>query len=140
MSILGETEAPVMDDQMRRAIWRSLTDVGPLKPVGYLPIYTIRRFLKTTPKVLAASAARRGLRSAKFTTKTSRIRSGALYVYDRKALEGLLSERAEAVQTAGLPLNADAFVAHIAAVWYDMDHPAHGIIAIAFGGQPLDAD
>ncbi|SEI14033.1 hypothetical protein SAMN05216228_102789 [Rhizobium tibeticum] len=118
---------------MRSAILRSLTLVGPSKPVGYLPINTIKRFLDTTPKALAAAAARRGLASAHFTTRNTGIQSGALYVYDCDALERLLDEQAEAVAAAGLPLNADMFVAHIAAVFYDTGHPAHRIIAAAFG-------
>jgi hypothetical protein len=31
-------------------------------------------------------------------------------------------------------------VAHIAAVRYDMDHPAHRIIATTFGEQPHEVD
>ncbi|MBY5523413.1 hypothetical protein [Rhizobium leguminosarum] len=136
-----ETEREfVLDDKMRSAILHSLTAVGRSKPVGYLPIYTIKRFLKTTPKALAASAARRGLATAQFTTRSCRIKSGAFYVYDRVALESLLKEQAEAVQAAGLPSNAGTFVAHIAAVWYDTGHPAHGIIATTFGEPPLEVD
>ena len=141
MNASVETEREIiLDDKMRSAILHSLMAVGPSKPIGYLPIYTIKRFLKTSPKALAASAARRGLATAQFTTKTCRIKSGAFYVYDRIALEILLNEQAEAVQAAGLPSNAGTFVAHIAAVWYDTGHPAHGIIATTFGEPPLEVD
>ncbi|MBY5809388.1 hypothetical protein [Rhizobium leguminosarum] len=128
----------VFDDEWRGTLLRSLTDVGPSKAVGYLPLYTIKRFLKTTPKALATSAASRGLAAARFTSRACRIKSGALYVYDRTTLTGLLQGQAEAVGPAGLPLNADAFVAHIAAVLYDEDHPAYGFIAAAFGQQPFE--
>lgn len=133
MNTCVETENDVIPDEMVEKLLRSLADVGPLKPVGYLPRSTIRRFLRTTPKALAASAVKRGLATAEFTTRNSAIHSGALYVYDRNALNSLVREQAEAVQAAGLPLDADAFVAHIAAVFYDSDHPAHGIVAAAFG-------
>ncbi|MEX2695835.1 hypothetical protein [Rhizobium mongolense] len=137
MNTLGKTERKIiLDDETQSALLRQLTDVGPAKSVGYLPIYTIKRFLGTTPKALAAAAARRGLASALFTARTTSIKSGALYVYDRDALERLLDGQADAVQAAGLPLNADVFVAHIAAVFYDMRHPAHRIIAAAFGENP----
>jgi hypothetical protein len=120
---------------MRSAILRSLTDVGSSKPVGYLPIYTIKRFLYTTPKAIAAAAARCGLATAHFTKRNTGIQSGALYVYDRDALDRLLDDEAEAVASAGLPPNADMFVAHIAAVFYATGHLAHRIIAAAFGDR-----
>ncbi|MDF0697761.1 hypothetical protein PYR71_14855 [Rhizobium sp. MC63] len=132
MNTCGE-ENDIIPNEMIEKLLRDLTDVGPLKPIGYLPRSTIKRFLKTTSKALAASLVKRGLAVAEFTTRHSMIHSGALYVYDRNALDSLIREQAEAVQAAGLPLNADSLVAHIAAVFYDLDHPAHGIIATAFG-------
>ncbi|MBY3464216.1 hypothetical protein HFN80_09340 [Rhizobium laguerreae] len=51
----------ILDEETQNALLRDLTGVGPSKIVGYLPIYTIRQFLGTTPKALAAAAATRGL-------------------------------------------------------------------------------
>jgi hypothetical protein len=120
-------------DDERRTLLRSLTEVGPSKPVGYLPLHTIRGFLKRTPEAVAAVAAARGLATAQFGPKACCIKSGALYVYHSEALANLLQTRAGAISAAGLPLDPDRFVAHIAAIWYEESHPAHPIIASLFG-------
>jgi hypothetical protein len=112
---------------------RSLTTVGPSKPVGYLPFYTIEKFARPTPEAIAAAASTRGLATAQFDASACCIKSGALYAYHREALAALLQANADAVRAAGLPLDPDDFVAHIAAVWFGEDHPARPIIATAFG-------
>ncbi len=117
----------------RDLLLRSLTAVGPAKPVGYLPLYAIKNLLGTTPEALTASATARGLAAVLFGPEACCIKSGALYVYDREALAVLLQTRSLRVRAAGLSLNPDAFVARIAAVWFERDHPAHPIIAAAFG-------
>jgi hypothetical protein len=110
-----------------------LLEVGPTKPVAYLPLYTIEEFVKMTPETVVAAATARGLATAQFGPEACCIKSGALYVYDREALADLLQESADASAAAGLPSDPDRFVAHIAAVWFDRDHPAHPLIARAFG-------
>ncbi|MEK1895623.1 MAG: hypothetical protein AAAB20_20505 [Rhizobium sp.] len=112
---------------------RSLTDVSSSKPVGYLPLYTIEKFLRSTPETLAAIAATRGLATAQFAQAACCIKSGAFYAYHREALGDLLRGNADTIRVAGLPLNPDDFVAHIAAIWYEESHVAHPIIAAAFG-------
>lgn len=124
-----------LDEAQRDMLLRSLTEVGSSKPVGYLPLYTIEEFLRSTPESVAASAATRGLATAQFTQAACCIKSGAFYAYHREALNNLLQENAEAVRIAGLPLDPDDFVAHIAAIWYAENHTVHPIIAAAFGGK-----
>lgn len=116
----------------------SLTEVGPTKPVGYLPLDTIRNFVQQSPEAVAASANARGLMAVQFGPDTCCIKSGALYVYDRESLARLLQVQAREVLIAGLPDDPDRFVARIAAVWYAEGHPACQIIASAFG-EPVGA-
>jgi hypothetical protein len=130
---------PELSEHDRRALLRSLMEVGPSKPVGYLPLYTIEDFVLQTPEAVAAAATARGLTTAQFGSAACCIKSGALYVYDREALASLLRERADALFAAGLPLDPDRFVAHIATVWFEKDHPAYPIIARVFGDSS-DAD
>ena len=124
---------PEPSENDRQALLRSRTEVGPTKPVGYLPLYTIEEFVQLTPEAVAAAATARDLATAQFGPAACCIKSGALYVYDRKALASLLEESADAIIAAGVPSDPDHFVAHIATVWFDKDHPAHPIIARAFG-------
>jgi hypothetical protein len=108
-------------------------EIGASKPVSYLPLYTIEDFVRQTPEAVAAAATARGLATAQFGSAACCIKSGALYVYDREVLASLLQERADAIVAAGLPLDPDRFVAHIATVWFEKDHPAYPIIARVFG-------
>ena len=127
---------PAPSEDERRFLLRSLTDVGVSKPIGYLPLYTIKDFVQLSPETVAAAATARGLATAQFGAQECCIKSGALYVYHRAALANLLQAQADTVVAAGIPLDPDRFVAHIAAVWFDVEHPAHTIIKAAFADGP----
>ena len=113
------TKSLDLNKEERSALLRSLTEVGPSKPAGYLPLYTIEAFVRMTPEALAAAAAARTLATAQFTPADSCIKSGALYVYHRETLADLLRANVKAVCAAGLPLEPDDFIARIAAVWFE---------------------
>jgi hypothetical protein len=125
--------ASALTDNERQALLRDLEDVGPSKPVGYLPLRSVEKLLLLSPDAVAAGATARGLATARFASDESCIRSGALYVFHRAALHALLMEHGDAVRIAGLPLDPDRFVARIATTWFDEAHPAKPIIAAAFG-------
>ncbi len=126
-------KGPTPSEDERRAFLRDVTSVGPQKPVGYLPLYTIRDFVRLSPKAVAAEARARGLTTAQFSPEQSCIKSGALYVYHRDALTALLQSHAATVTGAGLSLDPDSFVSCIAADWVDHDNPLHVVIRAAFG-------
>lgn len=113
------------------SLLRSLNRVGPAKPVGYLPLNTVKDLVNV--EVVMANAAARGLAAAQFGPENCCIRSGALYVYDRQALRRLLRNHADLLAAANMPLDPDHFIARIAAVWLEPSHPVHSIIAQAFG-------
>ena len=112
---------------------RSLSDVGPSKPVGYLPLYTIRDFVKADFNDLTQDAAARGLVAVQFGPAECCIKSGAFYVYHHDALAGLLSANSEVLLALRVPTEPALFVAYIAAVWLEDSHPACPIVAKAFG-------
>jgi hypothetical protein len=119
------------DDELR-LVGRSLTDVGPDKPVGYLPLYTFKA-MGETGKRLREDAASRGLAVASFGPDECCVKSGAIYVYDREALSRELNRHTEALSAAGMPSDPDRFIAEIAAHWLDEAHPLMPLIASAFG-------
>jgi hypothetical protein len=127
------TCCPNASEHDEQALLRSLTTVSPSKPVGYLPLYAIKKFLRLTPEAVAAAAATRGLATAQFEPDACCIKSGALYVYHREALASLLQRSADIICAAGLPLDPDGFVTCIATKWFESDHPIYRIIASAFG-------
>ncbi len=124
---------PAPDEAERERLLLSLSQVGPNKTIGYLPLYTIRDFVQLSPETIAADAAARGLASEQFGPEKCCINSGALYVYDREGLTRLLATHAGMLEADHLPLDPDRFVAHIAAVWFQPNHPAYAVIAAAFG-------
>jgi hypothetical protein len=121
--------------QPSEAEWllRSLSKVGPNKPVGYLPLYTLTDVAQLAPESIAADAIARGLAAVQFGPEECCIQSGALYIYDRIALSTLLRSHADTLAAEGMPSDPDRFVAHIAATWLEPNHPAYPVIAAAFG-------
>jgi len=131
------SKPPKMSEDERQSLLGSLTNVGPTKPVGYLPLRTITMFLRLDVDAVAAEATARGLAAVRFDPAACRISSGALYVYDRVALAALLQFHAKTLSDSEVPTDPHAFVAHIAIVFYERGHPLWRIIAMAFADHFL---
>ncbi len=113
-----------------------LMQVGPRKPIGYLPLYTVKELLRRDPEDIASEALALGLTATQFGPDRCCIKTGALYVYHREALAELLRAKANVLAANGLPTDPNHFVALIASVWFEPDHPIYPIIVAAFGGAP----
>jgi hypothetical protein len=85
-----QTPWPLQGEERDR-IFRSLRRVGPQKLIGYLPLNTISVVLGSTPEDVEGEAARKGLGAIRFDPDDCRIKSGAIYVYDREHLQQFLS-------------------------------------------------
>jgi hypothetical protein len=120
-------------DAARNAILQSLALVGPTKPIGYLPLYTIRDVLKMEPQSLARDAEARGLSASLFGADLCCIESGALYLFDRQSLWHLLQSSRAILLANHWPLDPLEFVARIAREWIDPSHPVAPVINRAFG-------
>ena len=123
------------DDHQKALALRSLKRVGPTKAIGYLPLYTIVEFLQVTPETLVAEAEARGLKTLKLSAQQCCIDSGALYVYDHDELASILHIAQEILLEHELPGDPRCFVQHIAAHWFQCDHPLYVVIAKAFGAH-----
>ncbi|MBB3267686.1 hypothetical protein FHW79_005351 [Azospirillum sp. OGB3] len=103
----ADNPSPKTPDQLMR----SLRDVGSAKPIGYLPIQTIT---KTCGMPLADAIAEAEVRGLAWRVvdapPASHIASGALYVWDRVALQALLDANRNILEIADWPLDPDAFV------------------------------
>jgi hypothetical protein len=120
-------------DADKTHILSSLTQVGPAKPIGYLPLYTIRDILRIEPNALACDAEARGLSTAPLGPDQCCIKSGALYVFDRKSLEHMMQSSRHILSPSRWPLDPEQFVARIAREWIDQAHPVVPVIRRAFG-------
>ena len=129
------SKQPMPTEAERGAYLKDLRQVGPSKSVGYLPLSTIRNFAHLSPESVAAQATANGLTAVEFSSKRCCIKSGALYVYDPAALARLLLAHADVLEANDFPLDPDRFVAHIAKTWFRQNHPAHSVIAQAFGSN-----
>ena len=124
-------------DAERSTILSSLTQVGPAKPIGYLPLYTIRDVLQMDPHALAQDAQANGLSAALFGPDQCCIKSGALYIFDRQSLENLVQSSRRILQASRWPLDPDQFVARIAREWIDHAHSVAPVIKRAFGEEAI---
>jgi hypothetical protein len=61
------------------------------------------------------------------------IKSGALYVFDRQSLEGLLRSFSSILSVNDWPIDPGQFVERIAREWIDQAHPVTPVINRAFG-------
>jgi len=124
-------------DDVDRRILSSLTEVGPAKPIAYLALYTIRDVLRMDPHALAQDAKAKGLCAARFGPRRCCVKSGALYVFDRRALERLLESPRSILAARDWPVDPDQFVARIAREWLDQTDPVVSVIRRAFGEEAV---
>jgi hypothetical protein len=115
------------------AILASLAEVGPAKPIGYLPLYAIRDVLRMEPLALAREGEAKGLSAALFGPDQCCIKSGALYLFDRQSLEHLIQSSRPILSASRWPLDPDQFVARVAREWIEPAHPVTPVIRRAFG-------
>ena len=121
-------------DARKVAIMSSLTQVGPAKPVGYLPLHTIRNILQLEPCAIERDAEAKGLQTTLFEPGQCCIESGALYIFDRSSLDRLLRSSSAILSANHWPENPESFVARVASEWIDDPrHPVTRVIRLAFG-------
>jgi len=122
-----------IEGEERDQILQSLYGVGPEKAIGYLPLYTLAEFLQIDPYQLAEHIALSDRTAVIFNAEQCRIKSGAIYVYDRVELQGILAASDTLLTKNGLSIDPDKFVEEIAATWFEPEHPVYPIIVTAFG-------
>ena len=124
------------DAWLMGTILNSLADIGAEKPHGYLPLYTVRDVLHLDPHALAREAESKGLPTVIVGADECCIKSGALYVFDRAALQRILQSPPATSLSSGWPLSVDQFVARIGGDWVEPTHPVAPVIQRAFGERP----
>jgi hypothetical protein len=122
------------------AILSSLTQVGPAKSIGYLPLDTIRNILQMDARALADEAEANGQSVMLLGPERCCIKSGALYVFDKQSLETLLNKYARAAarvyKIAAMDTNRQAAPTTPPTGNPDVA-PLSGIVPSAFDARPL---
>lgn len=116
----------------KTVVLESLTKVGKGKCVGYLPIQAIEKFLKRSPIAVKESLEKNNIGIEIIDAEECCITSGALYAYDRGALERILQENQGVLISEGWPTEPRQFILRIARDWIDESHPVHPIISRVF--------
>ena len=89
-------------------IIEDIENVGPNKAIGYLPYF----FIESTGiplETLIDNAREKGLVAKFYKPEECSVYSGALYVYDREALQILLNNNTETLEHSGWPKEAQDF-------------------------------
>jgi hypothetical protein len=114
-------------------ILRSHLDLGDKKAVSYLPIQTIENVLRLSVEQYLAKAKDRGLSFQVFSPVETCIESGAVYLYDRQQLDGILAANRNILLEGGWPADSKAFVVKVATTWLDKDDKILPVVKAAFG-------
>lgn len=97
-----------------REILSDLKDVGPQKPLGYLPIDTLKDICGVDVEGFAETLRDKDLKTIVLSMKESRVGwNGALYAYHEDSLRKLLKEHEELLVKYGWPSEPEAFVRYL---------------------------
>jgi ATP dependent DNA ligase C terminal region/ATP dependent DNA ligase domain len=109
---------------------QDLLRVGPHKPLGYLPIETVEKWIPDFYE-FKNSLKDKGLEVIVLSHAESNVGSGALVAYDKSALKAVLDKNKDILQREGWPFDPDKFVLyHFQHVAYrDKDPELFNIIA-----------
>lgn len=92
-------------------IFNDLLNVGPHKPIGYLPMMAFHS--EEQLKNILLQLILKNLTVTFFPENESLTASGALYVWDYKALTKHLNKNKNILLRSKWPITADAFVRHL---------------------------
>jgi hypothetical protein len=123
----------VSSEQQHQIVFGSLEAVGRPKPLGYQPLNTVEKHLAMNIGEVIVRLAKRGLKTKVFSAKDCCIYSGALYAYDRSALQKVLDGMSALLVRSNWPTNAEQFVDRVSKDWVESSHPVYAVIQMAFG-------
>lgn len=145
---MSEEATPIFlrSETSNRRYYDSLQRVGPEKPLGYLPLDTIRYYNQEDPEVLRQQAIDKGLYAKVFDEEESKIASGALYIADIHSLQSLLDSNKTTLSTYGWPGKAEDFIEQVTKETAPAKTKLFDLIADAFadkrnpGRSDIEAD
>jgi hypothetical protein len=127
-----EDAKPLPRDEARRILEIHL-NLGPKKPVSYLPLRTIEEIIGLTVPEYVSLIAKSGNKAIVFSPGRCCINSGAVYAYNYLYLSDVLHDDVDTLSKNGWPSDPDTFIVRIAREWVDTGHPVMPIIKKSFG-------
>ena len=107
---------------------RDLDQVGPNKPVGYLPKRTITLLYKIDIRHLGRRYRSKGQVVRLIPARRSFVRSGAIFVYSKAAMRPIIENYGADLRHHRWPLDPDALIRVIARRYLPLDHPMRPMI------------
>ncbi|OGI41591.1 MAG: hypothetical protein A2593_04915 [Candidatus Moranbacteria bacterium RIFOXYD1_FULL_44_9] len=123
-------ESPIEKDI--QAGLANIRNLGPQKPMGYLPIDTLKSYYRSSPEKEIELAKQNGYKYliAEYAPIGFQ---GALYIFDEKSLQDVLDANKEILLKYDWPTNADSFVSQVSQGWFLDNAEILALIQKAFG-------
>ena len=126
-------EDPVEQD--RRKGLEQIRNLGPHKPMGYLPIDTLSSYFHSNVTEEIERARQKGFKYLILSPNETHIGTeGALFIYDEQPLRQLLDENWEVLLKCRWPIDPEAFVRKTASVFAREGTQLRKVVDKAFGG------
>ena len=106
-------ETPSYSEEEKQKLLNDLRLVDKEKPLGYLPISTLREICGMEPQKMREELEAKGLVVVEFTQEEIGVGSGALYAYDRDALHRVLESGRSTLEKNRWPTEPNEFVRHL---------------------------
>jgi hypothetical protein len=123
----------LLSAEIIRSILDEHLSLGPTKPLSYLPQATITKNLGLAVQAYVDLVKDRGAYAIVLGEDECAIGSGAVYAFDRVALNALLEAQGPVLQARQWPLEAEAFVRQVALNWLEEPNPVLPVVHLAFG-------
>jgi hypothetical protein len=120
-------------DEVANRVLTDHIDIGPKKPVSYLPINTVENVIDIPVSEYKLMIEGSGNQCSIFDTDQCCIKSGAVYAYSREGLDVLLKTHQDALRKYNWPTDPDDFIRRIASEWLEDESPIMPIVRRAFG-------
>lgn len=127
-------EHPLVKKEKINKLMDDLRQVGPQKPLGYLPIDTLIKICKTSPESVEKELHEKGLKTLRLQDEETNVVGGALYAYDENSLQELLTTHQELLTKEGWPINSESFIRNLV-VHAPQKTDLFNLIADAFNDQ-----
>lgn len=127
-------EQPKQIEKKKPEVWDSIRNVGPDKPLGYLPMPTV--YFRGGPLMgfkLQNEAHQKGYTTMVLNMDLKNGKLGSLYVYSQKDLQALIDRHKELLEQKGWPTDAVGFVVRVSKDMAPLKTELYDLIADAYG-------
>ncbi len=122
----------LINDKSECQYLNDLLDVGPKKPLGYLPLSTISDICNVNVDDVANYLVKKGIETRIWKEDFCRIDGGVLYAYDSDSLQKLLNQNISVLYDAGWSTHVDGFVIQVVTKLAPHYSPIFDLIADSF--------